>query len=53
VSIADGPIIRIVFSALASTLTAPITALVAAVLYFRLRLIEGAAATPASQPSSP
>jgi hypothetical protein len=43
VSIADGPIIRIVFSALASTLTAPITALVAAVLYFRLRAIEGPA----------
>jgi hypothetical protein len=46
VSIADGPIIRIVFSALASTLTAPITALVAAVLYFRLLGIERSAAPP-------
>lgn len=34
--IADGPIIRVVFSALASTITAPIEALVASVLYFRL-----------------
>ncbi|MGN6664144.1 MAG: hypothetical protein ACTHK6_08090 [Solirubrobacterales bacterium] len=34
--IADGPLIRIVFGALASTVTAPITALVAAILYFRL-----------------
>ncbi len=41
-AIADGPLLRIVFSALASTITAPITALVAAVLYFRLREIEGA-----------
>lgn len=35
-SIANGPLVRIVFSALASTFTAPITALVAAILYFRL-----------------
>jgi hypothetical protein len=40
-SIADGPIIRIVFSALASTITAPIAALVASVLYFRLVGIKG------------
>lgn len=40
-SLADGPLLRIVFSALASTLTAPIAALVAAVLYFRLLAIEG------------
>jgi hypothetical protein len=39
-SIADGPLVRIVFSALASTITAPISALVAAVLYFRLRAVE-------------
>lgn len=39
--IADGPLLRIVFSALASTITAPISALVGAVLYFRLRAIEG------------
>ncbi len=34
--IADGAIVRIVFSALASTIAAPISALVAAVLYYRL-----------------
>ena len=34
--IANGPLVRIVFSAIASTFTAPITALVAAILYFRL-----------------
>jgi hypothetical protein len=41
VAIADGPLLRIVFSALASTLTAPITALVAAILYFRLLQLRG------------
>lgn len=35
-SVADGPLVRIVFSALASTITAPIGALVAGVLYYRL-----------------
>jgi hypothetical protein len=40
-SIAEGAILRIVFSALASTVTAPIAALVAAVLYFRLVAIKG------------
>jgi hypothetical protein len=39
--IAGGPILRIVFGALASTLTAPIGALVAAVLYYRLLEIKG------------
>jgi hypothetical protein len=46
-SIADGPLLRIVFSALASTLTAPIAALVASVLYFRLRALQP---SPLSQP---
>ncbi|MFN8163581.1 MAG: hypothetical protein U0R26_07080 [Solirubrobacterales bacterium] len=41
--IADGPLLRIVFSAIASTFTAPIGALVAAVLYYRLLAIERAA----------
>jgi hypothetical protein len=50
-SIADGAIVRIVFSALASTLAAPIAALVAAVLYFRLVAIKGEA-TPAVEPPS-
>lgn len=34
--IADGPLVRIVFSALAATITAPINALAAGVLYYRL-----------------
>lgn len=34
--IADGPLVRIVFAALAATITAPVTALVAGVLYYRL-----------------
>jgi hypothetical protein len=41
--ISNGPLVRIVFSALASTITAPVSALVASVLYFRLRGFEGAA----------
>ncbi len=40
-AIADGPILRIVFSTLASTFTAPIGALVAAILYYRLLAISG------------
>jgi len=54
-SIADGPILRIVFSALASTITAPIEALVASVLYFRLLAIKGQPAppTPTAPPSVP
>jgi hypothetical protein len=51
--IANGPIVRIVFSALASTITAPIEALVASVLYFRLLAIKGEPAAPASPPSVP
>lgn len=59
-AIADGPLLRIVFSALASTITAPISALVAAVLYFRLRAFEGAPApgnpagpVPPAAPAAP
>jgi hypothetical protein len=48
-AIADGPLLRIVFSALASTITAPISALVAAVIYFRLRSIEDSATPPPAQ----
>jgi hypothetical protein len=53
--IAEGAIVRVVFSALASTITAPIGALVAAVLYFRLLSIKGepAAAQQASVPQQP
>lgn len=52
-AIADGPLLRIVFSALASTITAPISALVAAVLYFRLREIEGPLPGAAPAPNEP
>lgn len=47
-SISDGPIVRIVFGALASTITAPITALAAGVLYYRLLGLADAA--PAAEP---
>jgi hypothetical protein len=51
-AIADGVFVRIVFRALASTITAPISALVAAVLYFRLREIAGPGETvPAGPPA--
>lgn len=52
-SLADGPLLRIVFSALASTVTAPIEALVASVLYFRLLAIKGEPAQPVAPPSVP
>jgi hypothetical protein len=45
--IADGPLLRIIFSALSATITAPIGALVAAVLYFRLLGLKGDAGAPA------
>ncbi len=49
-AIADGPLLRIVFSLLASTITAPIGALVASVIYFRLRAIKQSAPAPAAPP---
>lgn len=49
-AISDGVILQIVFSALASTVTAPITALVAAVIYYRLLAIQGPAPVPAGGP---
>jgi hypothetical protein len=42
-AIAGGPILRIVFGALASTLAAPVGGLVAAVLYYRLLELKGTA----------
>lgn len=45
-SISDSLGIQIVFNLIASTLTAPITALAAATLYFRLLAIKDDAATP-------
>ena len=50
-AIAGGPILRIVFSALASTATAPIPALAAGVLYYRLLDIKGE--VPAVDPTAP
>ncbi len=50
--IAHGALLRIVFSALASTLAAPIGALVASVLYFRLVAIKGEV-TPAPTQAPP
>jgi hypothetical protein len=43
-AIADGPILRIVFGALASTLTAPVGGLLAAVIYYRLLELKGESA---------
>jgi hypothetical protein len=56
--IAEGPLLRIVFSALASTVAAPIAALAASVLYFRLLAIKGSqpqvpTPTPTPPPSVP
>ncbi len=48
-AIANGPLVRIVFSALASTLAAPVGALVAAILYFRLLPLQGEPAPPAAE----
>ena len=51
--IADGPLVRIVFSALASTITAPIGGLVAAVLYYRLLGFSAAAPPEPASPTPP
>ncbi|HTT96391.1 MAG TPA: hypothetical protein VMF55_17095 [Solirubrobacterales bacterium] len=48
-AIAGGPILRIVFGTLATTLTAPIGGLVAAVLYYRLLTLKRA---PAAAPTT-
>jgi hypothetical protein len=50
-AIIDGPIVRVVFDALAASLTAPIEGLVAAVLYFRL-LPLASTPPPASEPAA-
>ena len=49
--LSDGPLVRIVFSALAQTITAPITALAAAILYYRLLVLSGSAPAPAAPPA--
>jgi hypothetical protein len=48
--IEDSVLLRIVFNVIGSTVTAPIVALVAAVIYFRLREIEQGAPAAASPP---
>jgi len=50
--VADGPLVRIVLGALAATVTAPIAALVAAVLYFRLLELRDAATASDSSASA-
>ncbi len=52
-SIAGGPFLRIVFGALAATITAPIEALVAAVLYYRLVAIKAPAAVDPALAAAP
>lgn len=49
VGISDTVVVRVLFNVIASTLTAPIAALAAAVIYFRLRELKGAAV---SEPES-
>jgi hypothetical protein len=53
VGIEDSTAVRILFNVLGSTVTAPITALVAAVLYFRLLAIKGAAPAAPADPGPP
>jgi hypothetical protein len=50
IGIDDSALVRIIFNVVASTVTEPVAALVAAIIYFRLREIEGATPSPAAQP---
>lgn len=52
-SLSDEVLLRIVFNALASMVTAPIAALVASVLYFRLRALQGEQPAAAEDPAPP
>jgi ABC-type multidrug transport system fused ATPase/permease subunit len=51
--ISDSVGMRILFNLIASTLTAPIAALAAATIYFRLLAIKGEPATPGAPPPPP
>lgn len=51
--ISDDPILDVVFYALASTVTAPVEALVASVLYFRLLELKRSSSAPAAVESPP
>lgn len=53
VSIDEGTLTRILFDIVASTITAPIAALVAAVMYFRLRALDEGTAPDASSATGP
>lgn len=53
VGVEDSTLLRIIANVLASTVTAPITALVAAVIYFRLLEIKGAAGAPPVDAGAP
>lgn len=53
VSIDEGTLTRILFDIVASTITAPIAALVAAVMYFRLRALDEGTARDASSATGP
>jgi hypothetical protein len=52
-ALSNGPIVRIVFSALASTITAPIAALIAGILYYRLLAMGGPASTDPTTAADP
>lgn len=51
-AVTDGEILEIVFSVLAATVTAPIAALIASVLYFRLLAIEREQPPPQDPPAT-
>lgn len=53
VGIADTVVVRVLFNVIASTLTAPLAALVAAVVYFRLLELKGATAPAPEPPAAP
>ncbi|HXS46555.1 MAG TPA: hypothetical protein VN756_03730 [Solirubrobacterales bacterium] len=53
VGIEDSALVRILFNVIGSTVTAPIVALVAAVIYFRLRELKGNVQPPAPEPLAP
>jgi len=52
-AISDTAVVQIVFNLIGSTLTAPIAALVAAVIYFRLLAIKGDPAPAQTEPPAP
>jgi hypothetical protein len=51
--VADGPLVQIVLSTIASTITAPVGALVAVVVYYRLLGFEAATRTDVVAPADP